>query len=218
MKKLLVIVCALSFFLLLIHAQEKKESLLDGITIVLDAGHGGKDQGTSCNEGSEASLNLSIVKKLQKRLNAYGANIVLTRDGDYDLAKKDATNRKKQDLHQRIAMIEQNEADLFISIHANSFSSSSVSGIQLFYQENNKVSKVLCENIHSHLKQVNQNILKDKTGDYFVLNESKVPALLVECGFLSNEADRKLLFQEAYQQKLANSIADAILQYFVFYY
>ena len=218
MKKLLVIVCALSFFLLLIHAQEKKESLLDGITIVLDAGHGGKDQGTSCNEGSEASLNLSIVKKLQKRLNTYGANIVLTRDGDYDLAKKDATNRKKQDLHQRIAMIEQNEADLFISIHANSFSSSSVSGIQLFYQENNKVSKVLCENIHSHLKQVNQNILKDKTGDYFVLNESKVPALLVECGFLSNEADRKLLFQEAYQQKLANSIADAILQYFVFYY
>lgn len=218
MKKLLVIVCALSFFLLLIHAQEKKESLLDGITIVLDAGHGGKDQGTSCNEGSEASLNLSIVKKLQKRLNAYGANIVLTRDGDYDLAKKDATNRKKQDLHQRIAMIEQNEADLFISIHANSFSSSSVSGIQLFYQENNKVSKVLCENIHSHLKQVNQNILKDKTGDYFVLNESKVPALLVECGFLSNEADRKLLFQESYQQKLTNSIADAILQYFVFYY
>lgn len=218
MKKLLVIVCALSFFLLLIHAQEKKESLLDGITIVLDAGHGGKDQGTSCNEGSEASLNLSIVKKIQKRLNAYGANIVLTRDGDYDLAKKDATNRKKQDLHQRIAMIEQNEADLFISIHANSFSSSSVSGIQLFYQENNKVSKVLCENIHSHLKQINQNILKDKTGDYFVLNESKVPALLVECGFLSNEADRKLLFQEAYQQKLANSIADAILQYFVFYY
>ena len=218
MKKLLVIVCALSFFLVLMHAQEKKESLLDGITIVLDAGHGGKDQGTSCNEGTEASLNLSIVKKLQKQLNGYGANVVLTRDGDYDLASPNAHNRKKEDLNKRMEIISQNNANLFISIHANSFGSANVSGIQLFYQDGNEVSKKLCEMVHAQIKAINQNILKDKAGDYFVLNESKVPALLIECGFLSNEKDRQLLFQEAYQQKLADSISDAILHYFTFYY
>lgn len=218
MKKLLAIVVALSFFIWMIQASEKKESMLDGIVIVLDAGHGGKDQGADCAEGSEAQLNLAIVKKLEKELKQYGAQVVLTRDGDYDLASKDAKKRKNEDLQARMKMIEENEADLFFSIHANSFASTSVQGIQLFYQEDNEVSKQLCEMVHTKLLNVNKNILADKPGDYYVLNESGVPSLLIECGFLSNEHDRRLLFQENYQNSIAKSMSEGILEFFIFFY
>ena len=216
MKKLFIVVCALSFFLFYAHAKEHKKSLLEGLVMVLDAGHGGLDQGANCVEGSEAEINLKIVKKLQTYLQQYGAKVILTRDGDYDLASKHATNRKKEDFNQRMKLIQDNNADLLISIHANSFASSSVSGIQLFYQENNEMSQKLCKTMHQHLQKVNERVLKDKVGDYFVLKKSGTPSVLVECGFLSNAKDRELLFQEDYQDKIANQICKAIVSFFSF--
>lgn len=218
MKKLLIIVSVLSFFLFIVKANERKELMLDGIVIVLDAGHGGKDQGASCSEGSEAEINLAVVKLLKQRLSEFGANVVLTRDGDHDLASEKASNRKQEDLKNRMKIIQDSDADLFISIHANSFGSSSVRGIQLFYQSNNDISMQLCKMIHAKLQDVNEDILADKEGDYYVLKESKVPSILVECGFLSNPQDRDLLFQKQYQEKLANRISEGILEYFVYFY
>ena len=213
-----MVIGVLSFFLLMVHAREKKETLLDGIVIVLDAGHGGKDQGVNCVEGSEAQINLAIVKKMEQKLAKYGASVVLTRDGDYDLASKNAVNRKKEDLKARMELIEKHGADLFISIHANSFGSSQVRGMQLFYQEDSKASEQLCEMVHRHLEEAKIDLLKDKVGDYYVLKNSKVPSLLVECGFLSNAEDRDLLFQEYYQNLLADKMSKAVLQYFSFIY
>lgn len=218
MKKLLTLICVLSFFLFYLQAKEQKSSLLDGIVIVLDAGHGGKDQGTTCKEISEATINLAIVKKLQHHLQQYGATIVLTRDGDYDLASNEATNRKKEDLKARMEIIQQNDADLFFSIHVNSFPSSDVQGIQLFYQKDNLTSKELTKYIHAHVQKVNDNILKDKEGQYYVLQESKIPSLLIECGFLSNLNDRELLMEDEYQNELTKAMCEGILDFFAFYY
>lgn len=218
MKKILITVIAVSLFLLCIHAQKRSASLLDGIVIVLDAGHGGKDAGASCVEGNEAEVNLAIVKKLEKNLSQYGAEVVLTRDGDYDLASEDAHHRKQEDLTKRVQKITETDADLFFSIHLNSFPSTEVRGIQLFYQKANPASQNLCDLMHIHLSELSEHMMKDKPGDYYVLNESKVPSLLIECGFLSNAQDRTLLFQEDYQQKLAEQMTKAMLDYFSFYY
>ena len=94
---------------------------LDGVEIVLDPGHGGKDDGARSNEAKEQEINLKIAQKLKKLLEEGGAHVTMTRDGAYDLASEGASNRKREDMKKRIELINQDKTDLFMSIHLNSY-------------------------------------------------------------------------------------------------
>lgn len=187
---------------------------LSGITIVLDAGHGGKDNGAMSNGINEQDINLSIVLKLQPLLKQAGANVQLTRDGNYDLASDGVDNRKRDDMKKRVALINDELPDIFISVHLNAYPNTSVRGAQAFYQKDNPSSKELANRIQTKFKELTGTNMIEKPGDYYILNETNKPGVLVECGFLSNPDDRSHLHDEAYQQQLAECLFDSILEYF----
>lgn len=187
---------------------------LSGVTVVLDPGHGGKDNGAMSGDIHEQDINLAIAQKLQDKLQEAGASVQLTREGNYDLAKENAVNRKREDMKKRVAMINEDQPDVFLSIHLNAYPNASVKGAQAFYKKDDAASKQLADIIQSHLQELTGKKLSSKTGDYYILNETKKPGVLVECGFLSNAEDRELLVQESYQEKVAETLCQSILEYF----
>lgn len=195
---------------------KKKYQPLQGITIVLDAGHGGVDDGARRGELKEDVINLNITMKLKKLLEDVGANIILTRNGDYDLADENSANRKKVDMKKRVGLINQEQVDLFLSIHLNSYPNTSVKGAMTFYQIDNEVSKVFAQIVQKHLKALTDTKMSTKIGDYYILNTAKKTGVLIECGFLSNERDRALLKDDKYQDKLAKSIYESVFEYLSF--
>lgn len=211
----LTLVCASLLVANITNAYAKRKyQPLQGITIVLDAGHGGIDGGAQAGSIKEEQINLSIVVFLKEKLEKAGASVVLTRDGDFDLASEDAKNRKRDDMAKRMALINQEDTDLFLSIHLNSYPNTSVKGAQAFYEKNNEVSKVFADIIQKHLKELTDSKMTSKTGDYYILNNANKVGSLVECGFLSNAQDRAKLVKEEYQKKLAQTLFDSIAEYF----
>lgn len=185
------------------------DSRLVGKVIILDAGHGGKDRGTSVNGVYESDINLSLVFRLKKELSKHGVDVVLTRDGDYDLSEPDATRRKKSDFDNRIKLINDSGADLYLSIHINYLDDSRYYGAQVFYTDGNEV---LASNIQSNL----DSPLKEKKliSSIYMYKKLKVPGVLIECGFLSNDRERSLLQDSDYQDKLVDAIIEGLLEYY----
>ncbi|MEK3798988.1 N-acetylmuramoyl-L-alanine amidase CwlD [Peribacillus sp. FSL H8-0477] len=192
---------------------------LAGKIIVLDAGHGGMDGGANFESIQEKEISLAVTKKIQDFLQEQGALVLLTREDDSDLAKdgtKGIRNRKREDLQNRVKVINESEADLFLSIHLNAFPSRSSSGAQTFYTtrylENKQAATFIQEEIIRNLENTSrqpriiQNI-------YLMTNATK-PGALVEIGFISNAAERQNLIQESYQEKIAASVYKGILRYF----
>lgn len=185
-------------------------------TVVLDAGHGGIDGGC---EGKytgqkESDLNLDICIRIKKLLEKVDINVVLTRhtkDGLYDEFSK---NKKQSEMKKRETIINSSNANAMISIHANSFSNSSAKGAQVFYREGNENSISLANKIKDSL--IN-NVYSAKRfclpGDYYVLNCTDIPAVLVEVGYLSNREEDELLLTDSYRNKLSYSIYYGILAY-----
>ncbi|MEG0361919.1 MAG: N-acetylmuramoyl-L-alanine amidase [Longicatena sp.] len=190
--------------------------VLDGVNIVLDAGHGIPDMGAHSNQIKEHDINLRITKKLETLLKNAGAHVVLTRKDMYDLASLKAKNRKKEDMKKRIAIINNDEIDLFVSIHLNSFTNPSARGALAFYKQDSEASKAFANILQKHFKILTNTKLTSKSGDYYILNNTSKVGALVECGFLSNESDRSLLITNSYQEKLAKSLYDSIVEYFRF--
>lgn len=216
-KKLLIFgfVIVVVFVSLHLHVMAKRaQKSLQGITIVLDAGHGGKDNGAMVEGINEQDINLSIVEKTKAELEKKGAVVVLTRDGSYDLASPNATNRKREDMKKRMDMINQEKIDLFISVHLNSYPNTNVQGAQVFYQKGNPVSETLAKLIQNRFKKETDSKMSVKTGDYYLLNNTHKIGALVECGFLSNSHDRELLIQDQYQSKIASILCEGIEDFF----
>lgn len=213
-----ILIFMLTFYLEYVSKVLAQQSFrpLAGVTIVLDAGHGGKDGGANQGDIEEDEINLAITKKLQSYLEDSGATVVMTRESDVDLASDDATNRKSEDMKARVAYMNDEQTDLFISIHLNSFSNTSVQGSQVFYKKGFEEAKVFAQILHEQMQKVTQSTMTVKTGDYYVLNETDTLGVLVECGFLSNANDRANLIEDAYQDELAKSMYLGILQYFSF--
>ncbi len=186
---------------------------LSGVTVVVDPGHGGKDDGASSGIVKEQDVNLAIALKLRTELEKAGATVTMTRDGSYDLASEGAMNRKREDMKKRVAMINEEPSDLFISIHLNTYPNVGVHGGQVFYRKDDESSKQLAQIIQTRLNALTQTEKQSKTGDYFILNESERPGVLVECGFLSNAGDREALTQDAYQQQLAILLTESVQEY-----
>ncbi|MDR6555279.1 N-acetylmuramoyl-L-alanine amidase CwlD [Paenibacillus qinlingensis] len=194
---------------------------LSGKTIALDAGHGGPDGGAESKDGIiEKDINLAITLRLRDYLQQAGAIVVLTRETDTDLAEsgtKGYSKRKTQDLHNRADLIQNNNVDMFLSIHLNSIPSEKWRGAQTFYYLNNPDNPNLAALIQAELRRNLENTdrvakLADKT--VYLLKTLKVPSALVEVGFLSNPEEAKLLADDNYQKMLAASVYQGILRYF----
>lgn len=191
------------------------------ITVVLDAGHGGEDGGTSGKNGAlEKDLNLAICMKIGKELTFQGINVLYTRTEDVLLYDKNSnyTNRKKSlDLAARVKIAQNTPNCIFISIHMNAFPDSKYSGLQTYYSKNNMQSKYIATQIQSAVKkelqpQNNRKIVKASSNIY-VLDRLECPAVLIECGFLSNYEESRLLSTEIYQNQISKIISSEIKKY-----
>ena len=190
----------------------------NSFTVCIDAGHGGIDGGAvgSCGIG-ESEINLDIAKKLKDIFTAHGIGVVLTRadsDGLYGLPTK---GFKLRDLKNRVEIAERANADILISVHLNKYADSDRRGAQVFYEGADERSKALAESIQQSLNDMDGAPRKytPLKGDYYILNETTMPAVICECGFLSNPEDEALLLTEDYRLSLADAIFAGVIDFFV---
>ena len=194
--------------------------------IILDAGHGGIDPGTLNDDKTiqEKDINLAITHKIRELLESSGAHVILTREDDSSLyvedGKKTIRQKYNENLKNRKKIIEESNADMFISIHMNALTGQGASkyyGAQTFYPEGDTDGKALANCIQDELKRVvdndNDRVIKPRN-DLYLLKDCKIPSALIECGFLSNEKEAKLLNDEEYQEKIAWAIYAGIQNYF----
>jgi N-acetylmuramoyl-L-alanine amidase len=192
---------------------------LSGKVIYLDPGHGGPDGGAVGASTLEKDISLSISLKVRDYLQEQGALVLLTREKDVDLAAENTSGysrRKAEDLKKRVEIINESEAELFISIHLNAIPSARWRGAQTFYNgkyiENENVSRYIQDELRRNLENTERRA-KPIDGVYLIKNADK-PGALVEVGFLSNPDEERLLATEEYQDKVATSIYTGILRYF----
>lgn len=213
--KLLIIICffLFSFFLPKVTAVVKDLSLI-GKIIILDAGHGGVDDGASNKYIVEKEINLTLVKKIENELISRGATVYLTRKDDDDLSTSNV-NRKRNDLYNRAKYINNLSPDMYISIHLNSTTSSEWKGLQVFYTNKNKENENIASIITNYLKNNISNVREIKQDNtYYMYKHITSPGILIEAGFISNPEENYLLRQEWYQNKLVKLISDGIEIYF----
>ncbi|GMB10036.1 N-acetylmuramoyl-L-alanine amidase [Thermolongibacillus altinsuensis] len=192
---------------------------LSGKIIMIDPGHGGPDGGAVGGDILEKEIALNVSLKLRDYLQQQGAFVKMIREEDRDLADEKTrgySRRKVEDLQRRVTLINDSEADLFISIHLNAIPSSRWRGAQTFYYgsfaENERVAKFIQDELRRNLENTNRAAKAIQT--VYLLKHAKKPGALVEIGFLSNEEERKLLASESYQEQIAASIYKGILRYF----
>lgn len=197
------------------HLESEGES--SAFTIILDAGHGGEDPGAVANGLDEKVLNLSITNKIAEFLKLSGYHVVLTRSDDRLLYNSGEENRKKYyDLYNRLKFARVFSDAIFISIHMNKFPMESCKGLQTFYSMNDPRSAVLAEALQGASTLVmpdNHRTIKSDNRTIFLLKNLQIPAVIVECGFLSNTQDAQNLSDASYQDKLAFALASGIGQY-----
>ena len=191
-------------------------------TIIVDAGHGGIDPGSMTDDQSvkEKDVNLKITKKVKELLEASGAMVILTRNDDTSLYTEQVgkTIRQKynENLKNRKKIIQESSADMFISIHLNKFQESKYYGAQTFYPKGKDDGKELAQFVQDELKRVvdedNDRKIKPRD-DIYLLKNAKMPSILIECGFLSNEKESQLLADSKYQDKIAWAIYVGIQKY-----
>lgn len=189
--------------------------------VIVDAGHGGDDGGAIGIDGTvEKDINLDIALKLEKILKFYGFNVIMTRTQDVmtcDDGLDSLRKRKISDIHNRFELMRKNPDAIFISVHQNKFEDTSQHGTQVFYSGNDERSKELAEAIQTSvtltLQRKNDRVVKKSGSGIYLLYHAKIPAVLVECGFISNSDEVKKLKDESYRMKLAILIADGLLKY-----
>ena len=200
-------------FLLLFNLPVKADLPLQGKVIVVDAGHGGKDPGTSYQEIYEKDINLKIALNLEKYLSEYGATVILTRDSDADLSYGETNHRKKTDFDNRIKIINNKYTDMYLSIHLNYLVNTKYYGAQVFYNKNNeKLASSIQEYLNNNL-ETNREIKEIPTSTYMYKKLEK-RGVLIECGFLSNAMERSKLVTKEYQKEVAKVIAEAVVNYY----
>ena len=198
------------------HIVAVSASGYNGITIVLDAGHGGRDGGSVGVNGTiEKEINLRYTLALKEKLVSAGYRVELTRKTDDGLYLESAKNKKMSDLNARMEIIKRANPNLVISIHMNSFSSQSAHGASTYYRSGDESGQIVSDLIQQSLNTyLGAPSTKGKVGDYYILNESYYTAVLIECGFLSNPEEEHLLNTDEYLEKFVDAVYNAILLYF----
>lgn len=188
--------------------------------IVIDAGHGGEDGGAVANNIVEKDINLSISKKLKDIFKASGFIVITTRDKDKMINTNGSSlrERKVSDMKNRLELFNKNENNIVVSIHQNKFSQEKYSGTQVFYSKNNPRSEIMAEYIRKNIAKLiqpeNERAAKPADGSIYLLYNSKVPAVIVECGFISNYTEANKLKDNNYQKKLSFAIYSGVLEFY----
>lgn len=206
----LVILCLFVFSIQIISAQSLP---LQNTIIMVDAGHGGRDSGTYYGDILEKDINLEIAKELEKELTKYGAIVYMTRKRDVDLSSIYDSAKKRGDLYRRLLLIKEKKCDLYISIHINWYDDNTLRGAEVLYNSINKENKVLAQSIMNRFKKELDSNRNIKTTDLYMYRNTTTPGVLVECGYLSNPTERKLLQKEEYQKRLAKTITKGIIDF-----
>ncbi len=191
------------------------------IVVVLDAGHGGEDGGAvGVNGVLEKDLNLDITMMLGEMLTAAGVSVVYTRTEDrllYTEAENIKGQRKIYDLYNRLAMARETENAVLVSIHMNKFSEAKYSGFEAYYSPHDKKSRSLAaairDRVKADLQPENRRPLKAAGDDIYLLHRAEFPAVLLECGFLSNPEECEKLSKEDYKRQLSFSLFCGIMEY-----
>lgn len=185
--------------------------------VVIDAGHGAADSGKVGIKGSlEKDTNLAIALRVKELLEQQDVQVVMTREDDQGLYPKTGDNRKLRDMKNRVDLINKEQPALAVSIHQNSYSDESVSGPQMFYYEGSAEGRTAAELLQKQLittlQPKKERVAKSNTA-YYLLKNTNFPIVIVECGFLSNREEEKMLCDEEYRQRVAWAIHLGILQY-----
>ena len=194
---------------------------VSGKTIVIDAGHGKPDEGAQSSRGTtEAETNLKIALKLQNLLEQSGSTVVLTRSDEnaiYDLDAKTLKQKKISDIHNRVKIGNESSADIFVSIHLNKIPQQQYDGWQTFYNaesaEGQKLAVSIQNNLNDAIQKENNRIAKT-IDNIYIIKHVEIPITIVECGFLSNPEEEKMLLDDEYQNRLAWGIYNGIIDYF----
>lgn len=189
--------------------------------IIIDAGHGGFDGGAVASDGTvEKDINLSISNNLCSMLRTCGYEVIMTRTtdtGTEDDINAVITKRKVSDLQNRLELINSYENAIFVSVHLNKFTTSTANGAQVFYSKNHSNSSALGlsiqESVVKLLQPDNTRVIKQATSSTYLLHNAKIPAVIVECGFLSNKSELQKLKDENYQKQMSYAIYCGIINY-----
>lgn len=228
-RSLYLILLSILFFCMIIvmfsafsnSADPTSAALGSNVQVIVDAGHGGEDGGAVAGDIYEKDINLKIAQKLSAYLQKAGFHVTQVRTEDisvYDEGIESISEKKTSDLHNRLELFNSDLDNIVISIHQNRFTDSRYSGTQVFYSPNNEDSEKLAEAIRasvvSALQPDNTRECKAADESIFVMNGAKVPAVLVECGFMSNTEELSKLTDERYQSQLAKCIYKGFMEYY----
>ncbi len=190
--------------------------------IVIDAGHGGVDVGASDNGLSEKDINLEVAKLVREYIEEGGGEVIMSREedvGTHDPDRESGISQKKSDLTERKKLSDEYGADAFVSVHMNKFPEEKYKGAQVFYSKSSDESKKLADSMQKSVKDTlkdnNERVAKADERDVFILKDTNCPSVIVECGFLSNPEEAKLLKDKKYQEKLAWGIYLGIVDFFL---
>lgn len=186
-----------------------------------NSAHGGFDGGAVAQDGTvEKDINLNIAVSVAKFLKQNGFTVIMTRENDVstdDVESKIISTKKKSDLKNRLKLMEDYPDAVFVSVHLNKFTTSAANGSQVFFSKDNK-AKILGDCIQKSiigmLQPDNTRVNKQATSSTYLLYNATIPAVLVECGFLSNRSELEKLKDKDYQNKMAFCIYCGILEYF----
>lgn len=188
--------------------------------VMLDPGHGGYDPGTTTKQGVyEKTINLQIAQKVKEMLSPSGIEVFLTREEDIDYVPdgvKGKTTKKQIDLNRRIDMAKEANANVFVSLHVNATATGQESGSETFYHYESESGKRLAELIQQEMIKIpGMNRRIAKPGDFYIIKNTSMPAVIVEVGYLSSLKEQKKLQESWYQEQLARAIAKGIANFFV---
>ncbi len=179
--------------------------------IVLDPGHGGVDTGKiGTNNAEEKEVNLKVSLKINAILEESDIAVVMTRSDDNRLA-----DTQREDLKERVRIMNEEQPVLAVSIHQNSYQETGVKGPQVFYYTESEEGKTAAGILQEKLNQIDPTCSREEKGNnsYYILKNTEVPAVIVECGFLSNPDEAEKLVSDEYQDTIANAVAEGIKQY-----
>ena len=191
-----------------------------GMKIVLDAGHGGIDGGVTGVKSNvkESDLNLQITFAIKAELEEMGFDVTLTRKTSAGLYGTTAKGFKRRDMQARRTIIQECNPDFVISIHQNRYPSHATRGAQVFYDKSNEQSLPLAESLQNSLNALYKTQgVKGRSamkGEYYILACAPVPSVIIECGFLSNAEDERLLMTKEWQKNIAQAFIQGLMAYF----
>lgn len=217
----------LSFFLLIGHVYDvvpHRQTMASvsgqGPVLIIDAGHGGEDGGAVSPGGAlESHINLAVALRLDGILGLYGVRTLPLREEDISLHDKQAQTlrqKKNSDLHNRADRVNAQEHAVLLSIHQNSYPDGRYSGAQAFYAPTDgsrELAQTVQESLRLTLNPKNGRLEKQIPDSIYLMNHISCPAVLVECGFLTNAREEQLLQDDRYQTKLACALAGGYLQW-----